>query len=104
MARFTSYARAAARYVAQRAHHAPLCITPVNEPTFWGYMGGEWGWCAPYGHSREERLRFTSALARADISACKAIRQDFPDARFVHIDPLIWVVPPRDRPDLAEVL
>jgi len=100
--RFAAYARAAARYVAEHAHHGPLCFTPVNEPTFWGYMGGEWGWCAPFGKSREERLRFTCQLARADIAACKAIRGDFPDARFVHIDPLIWVVPPRDRPDLAD--
>ena len=99
---FARYARATARHVAARAHHGPLCFTPINEPTFWGYMGGEWGWCAPYGGSREERIRFTTQLARADIAACKAIRQDFPDARFVHIDPLIWVVPPRDRPDLAE--
>ncbi len=100
--RFADYARAAARYVAERAHHGPLCFTPVNEPTFWGYMGGEWAWCAPFGKSAEERRRFTLALARADIAAVKAIRADFPDARMVHIDPLIWVVPPRDRPDLAE--
>jgi beta-glucosidase/6-phospho-beta-glucosidase/beta-galactosidase len=100
--RFAAYARAASRYVADRAHHGPLCIGPINEPTFWGYMGGEWGWCAPFGKTREERRRFTCQLARADIAACKAIRQDIPDARFVHIDPLIWVVPPRDRPDLAE--
>ena len=100
--RFAAYARAAARYVAQRAHHGPLLISPINEPTFWGYMGGEWNWCAPFGRSREERLSFTTQLARADIAACKAIRQDLPDTRFVHIDPLIWVVPPRDRPELAE--
>jgi hypothetical protein len=79
-----------------------LCFTPINEPTFWGYMGGEWGWCAPWGKSAEERRRFTLALARADIAACKAIREDHPDARFVHIDPLIWVVAPRDRPDLED--
>jgi beta-glucosidase/6-phospho-beta-glucosidase/beta-galactosidase len=102
IARFEAYARAAANYVAERAHHAPLCFTPINEPTFWGYMGGEWGWCAPFGKSPEDRRRFTLALARADIAAVKAIRGDFPDARMVHIDPLIWVVPPRDRPDLAE--
>jgi beta-glucosidase/6-phospho-beta-glucosidase/beta-galactosidase len=100
--RFEAYARAAARYVAEQAHHGPLCFTPVNEPTFWGYMGGEWAWCAPFGKSPEDRRRFTLALARADIAAVKAIRADFPDARMVHIDPLIWVVPPRDRPDLAE--
>jgi beta-glucosidase/6-phospho-beta-glucosidase/beta-galactosidase len=100
--RFADYAKAAARYVADRAHHGPLLITPVNEPTFWGYMGGEWAWCAPFGRSREERRRFTTMLARADIAACKAIRRDLPETRFVHIDPLIWVVAPRDRPDWAE--
>jgi beta-glucosidase/6-phospho-beta-glucosidase/beta-galactosidase len=100
--RFADYARAAIRYVAGRAHHGPLFVTPVNEPTFWGYMGGEWAWCAPFGRDRETRRRFTTMLARADIAAVKAIRADFPDARMVHIDPLIWVVPPRDRPGLAE--
>ena len=100
--RFAAYARAAARYVAERAHHGPLFFTPMNEPTFWGYMGGEWGWSAPFGDSADYRRRFTAALARADIAAVKAIRADFPDARMVHIDPLIWVVPPRDRPDQAE--
>ncbi|MDQ3482169.1 MAG: b-glycosidase [Pseudomonadota bacterium] len=100
--RFADYSRAAARYVAERAHHEPLCFTPINEPTFWGYMGGEWGWCAPYGKTADDRRKFTVALARADIAACKAIREDFPHARFVHIDPLVWVVPPRDRPDLAD--
>jgi beta-glucosidase/6-phospho-beta-glucosidase/beta-galactosidase len=101
-ARFAAYARAAARYVAERAEHGPLSFTPINEPTFWGYMGAEWAWCAPFGRTREGRRRFTLALARADIAACKAIREDFPDARFVHIDPLVWVVPPRGRPDLEE--
>jgi len=100
--RFADYGRAAARYVAERAHHGPLCFTPVNEPTFFGYMAGEWGWAAPFGKDRETRRRLTLAMAAADIAAVNAIREDFPDARMVHIDPLIWVVPPRDRPDLAE--
>jgi hypothetical protein len=101
-ARFAAYARAAARYVAEQAHHGPLLFTPMNEPTFWGYMGGQWAWCAPFGKTADYRRQFTLALARADIAAVKAIREDFPDARMVHIDPLVWVVPPRDRPDLAE--
>jgi beta-glucosidase/6-phospho-beta-glucosidase/beta-galactosidase len=100
--RFVAYASAAARYVAAQAHHGPLCFTPVNEPTFWGYMGGAWAWCAPFGKTADDRRRWTTQLARADIAAVKAIRADFPDARMVHIDPLIWVVPPRNRPDLAE--
>jgi beta-glucosidase/6-phospho-beta-glucosidase/beta-galactosidase len=101
VARFTAYARATVRHVAEHSHRGPLFVTPMNEPTFWGYMGGEWGWCAPFGGTPEDRRQFTLALARADIAACKAIREDFPDARFVHIDPLVWVAPPRDRPDLA---
>src|SRR3954469_16953154 len=100
--RFAAYAGAAARYVAERAHHGPLCFTPTNEPTFFGYMAGEWAWAAPFGRDRETRRRLTLAMAKADVAAVKAIRADFPDARMIHIDPLIWVVPPRDRPDLAE--
>lgn len=100
--RFAAFARAAARYVAERAHRGPLFFTPVNEPTFFGYMAGEWAWAAPFGKDRETRRRLTLAMAKADIGAVKAIRSDFPDSRMIHIDPLIWVVPPRDRPDLAE--
>jgi hypothetical protein len=42
------------------------------------------------------------ALCRADVAAVRAIREVNPEARMVHIDPLILVVPPRDRPDLAD--
>jgi beta-glucosidase/6-phospho-beta-glucosidase/beta-galactosidase len=100
--RFAAYAEAAARYVTERGNHAPPFFTPTNEPTFFGYMAGEWGWAAPFGKDRETRRRLTLAMARADIAGVKAIRGVAPDARMVHIDPLIWVVPPRDRPDLAE--
>lgn len=99
---FARYALAAARHVAEHAHHGPLLFTPMNEITFFGYMAGEWAWAAPFGRDRETRRRLTLAMCRADIAAVKAIRSEFPDARFVHIDPLIHVVTPRDRPDLAE--
>lgn len=100
--RFAAYAQAAARYVIERAHHGPPFFTPTNEPTFFGYMAGEWAWAAPYGKDRDTRLRLTLSLAAADIAGVNAIREIAPEARMVHIDPLIWVVPPRDRPDLAE--
>jgi beta-glucosidase/6-phospho-beta-glucosidase/beta-galactosidase len=74
----------------------------MNETTFFGYMAGEWAWAAPFGRDRETRRRLTVAMARADIAAVRAIRDIIPDARMIHIDPLIHVVPPRDRPDLAE--
>jgi hypothetical protein len=100
--RFEAYAALAARYVAERQPHGPFFFTPINEITFFGYMAGEWGWAAPFGKDRETRRRLTLALCRADIAAVRAIRNVIPDARMVHIDPLIWVVPPRDRPDFAE--
>ncbi|HEV2866284.1 MAG TPA: hypothetical protein VGX37_07195, partial [Allosphingosinicella sp.] len=100
--RFAAYAALAARYVAERQPHGPFFFTPINEITFFGYMAGEWGWAAPFGKDRETRRRLTLALCRADIAAVRAIRNVIPDARMVHIDPLIWVVPPRDRPDFAE--
>lgn len=99
--RFAAYAAAAARYVAERGH-GPWFFTPMNEITFFGYMAGEWGWAAPFGKDRETRRRLTVAMCRADIAGVKAIREVIPDARMIHIDPLIHVVPPRDRPDLAE--
>jgi beta-glucosidase/6-phospho-beta-glucosidase/beta-galactosidase len=100
--RFAAYAGAAASYVAAHQPHGPWFFTPMNEITFFGYMAGEWAWAAPFGKDRETRRRLTLALCTADIAGVKAIRQVLPDARMVHIDPLIHVVPPRDRPDLAE--
>jgi hypothetical protein len=32
----------------------------------------------------------------------KAIRERFPDARMVHVDPLVQVVAPPNRPDLKD--
>jgi hypothetical protein len=100
--RFAAYARAAAEYVTLRAHHGPPLFTPMNEITFFGYMAGNWAWAAPFGKDRETRRRLTLAMSAADIAGVKAIREVVPEARMVHIDPLVWVVPPLDRPDLAE--
>jgi hypothetical protein len=100
--RFAAYAKAAAEYVTLRAHHGPPLFTPMNEITFFGYMAGNWAWAAPFGRDRETRRRLTLAMSAADIAGVKAIREIVPEARMVHIDPLVWVVPPRDRPDFAE--
>jgi beta-glucosidase/6-phospho-beta-glucosidase/beta-galactosidase len=97
--RFARYCRAAAEHVTARLH-GPYYFTPINEITFFAFCGGEWGWVAPYGKTREERFRLRLALCRAAIAGVKAIREVVPDARMVHVDPLVKVVAPRDRPDL----
>ena len=99
--RFAAYAGAAAEYVTARVR-GPYFFTPVNEITFFGYMAGEWGWAAPFGKTRERRHALRLAMAAAAIAGARAIREVVPEARMVNVDPLISVVPPRDRPDLAE--
>jgi beta-glucosidase/6-phospho-beta-glucosidase/beta-galactosidase len=99
--RFADYCRASAEYVTQRVH-GPYFFTPINEITYFAYIGGEWGWVAPYLNTREDRFRLRLALCKAAITGAKAIRDVVPDARMINIDPLVHVVAPVDRPDLAE--
>jgi beta-glucosidase/6-phospho-beta-glucosidase/beta-galactosidase len=98
---FARYCRAAAEYVCRKVR-GPHFFTPINEITFWGFAGGEWGWMGPFGRSKEQRLAFREVLCNAAIAGVKAIREVDPEARMVHVEPVIRVVPPVDRPDLAE--
>jgi beta-glucosidase/6-phospho-beta-glucosidase/beta-galactosidase len=97
--RFAAYCKAAAAYVAPKLH-GPYFFTPINEITFFSFCGGEWGWVAPFKTTKEDRFRFRVNLCKAAIAGVKAIREVIPDARMVHIDPLVQVVAPLDRPDL----
>ena len=96
--RFARYCRAAAQYVVPRVR-GPHLFTPINEITFFSFCGGEWGWVAPYRTSKQDRFSFRLSLCQAAIAGVRAIREIEPEARMVHIDPLIQVVAPRDRPD-----
>jgi beta-glucosidase/6-phospho-beta-glucosidase/beta-galactosidase len=99
--RFTDYCKEAATYIKDRMH-GPYFFSPINEITFFSFCGGEWGWVSPFGKTKEDRLRLRVALCKAAIAGVNAIREVIPDARMVHIDPLVQVVAPRDRPDLQE--
>ena len=99
--RFARYCRAAAEYVIPRSR-GPHFFTPINEITFFAFAGGEWGWVAPFRRSEAERHELRLALCRAAIAGVDAIRAVDPDARMVHIDPLVLVVAPHDRPDLSD--
>ena len=99
--RFAAYSKAAAEYVISKMH-GPYFFTPINEITFFAFCGGEWGWVAPYKKTKEGRFKFRLALCKAAIEAVKAIREVEPSARMIHMDPLVQVVAPRDRPDQQE--
>jgi len=99
--RFADYCRAVADYVVPKLP-GPRFFTPINEITFFSIGGGEWGWFAPYGTTRDGRLRLRRVLCQAAIAGVKAIREVDPEARMIHVDPLIHLVAPRNRPDLAD--
>lgn len=99
--RFANYCRAAAEHVARRLP-GPYFFTPINEITFFSFCGGEWGWVAPYRSTREDREKLRVALCKAAICGVNAIRESLPAARMVHVDPLVQVVAPPDRPDLKD--
>ena len=94
VARFADYCHAAARLV--RAHTEGTCyFTPVNEPSFFAWAGGEVGRFAPHCTGRGPELKL--ALVRAAIAGINAIRAAVPEARIVNVDPLCHIVAPADR-------
>lgn len=96
--RFVDYCRAAAEFVTSSAD-GPYFFTPINEITFFSAAATDLEWMYPFAKGREDDLK--RALCRMAIEGAKAIRQVEPNARMVHVDPMIVAVPPRDRPDLA---
>lgn len=91
--RFAAYCHAAARLV--RSHTNGTCyFTPVNEPSFFAWAGGEVGRFAPHCLGRGPELKV--ALIRAAIAGINAIRAAVPDARIINVDPLCHVVTPEN--------
>lgn len=89
--RFSAYCHAAAKLV--RAQTGGTCyFTPVNEPSFFAWAGGEVGRFAPHCHGRGPELKV--ALIRAAIAGINAIRAAVPDARIVNVDPVCHIVTP----------
>jgi beta-glucosidase/6-phospho-beta-glucosidase/beta-galactosidase len=89
--RFAEYCYAAAKFI--RAHTDGTCyFTPVNEPSFFAWAGGEVGRFSPHAIGRGPELKLS--LARAAIAGINAIRAVDREARIVNVDPLCRVVPP----------
>jgi beta-glucosidase/6-phospho-beta-glucosidase/beta-galactosidase len=90
--RFARYCEAAARFVARRMGGA-CWFTPVNEPSYFAWAGGEVARFAP--HLRGRGFELKVALARAAIRGIEAIHAACPGARIVNVDPICRVVPGR---------
>ena len=96
--RFARYCGAVARFIASETGEVPF-YTPINELSFLTWAAGDEGFIHPFGHGRGYALK--RQLARAVIAGAEALWSVEPRARLVHVDPVIHVVPPRDRPDLV---
>jgi hypothetical protein len=57
-------------YVVPRIR-GPHFFTPINEITFFSFIGGEWGWTAPYKNTKEDRLNCASLYAKPRLPASK---------------------------------
>lgn len=97
--RFAQYCAAVARVVKELDREAPF-YTPINEISFFSWAAGEVGYMYPFLRGRGAELK--GHLVRAAAAGIEAIRAVEPRARFIHVDPLIHVVPPLGRPELAE--
>lgn len=98
--RFAAFAREAARFLGPARHGGPRWYAPVNEISFLSWAAGEVGYIHPFHLDRGWEVK--CQLVRAALAATDAIREVDPDARFLHCDPLIGIIPPAERPDLQE--
>ena len=97
--RFARFSKAIARYIREHTDEIPF-YTPVNEMSFLSWAIGYKGIIHPVALGRGWDVK--CQLARASIAAMEAIWDVDKRARFTHVDPVIHVVPPRDRPDMVE--
>jgi hypothetical protein len=90
--RFADYCFAAAQEV--RRYTSGTCyFTPINEPSYFSWAGGEVGFFAP--HARERGFELKVNLARAAIQGIEAIWSACDRARIVNADALCRVVSPK---------
>ena len=100
---FANFARAFAELLDDEGDAVP-CISPINEISFFSWAGGGGGIFNPFVQGRSGELK--RQLVRATIAAIKAMREVNPATRFFQIDPVINVIPRKNRPQdypLAEL-
>lgn len=70
--------------------HAPGFFVPVNEISFFSWAAGDEGSMYPFVTGRGFELK--TQLVRAAIQTMDAVWSVLPEARFVHVDPIIHVL------------
>lgn len=93
---FERFARAMAQLMRDEGVEHPF-FTPINQISFWAWAGADVSWLDPYASERGRELK--RQLVRASLAAMQAIRDIYPDARFVLTDPLVQIAADPDNPD-----
>jgi glycosyltransferase involved in cell wall biosynthesis len=97
--RFSRMCAAFAKFYASETDQTAF-FCPVNEISFFSWGGGDVGYLNPFAHGRGFELKVQ--LARASIEAMEAILDVLPGVRFVHVDPVINIIPDPQLPEDAE--
>ncbi len=86
--RFATYARAAIRII-RKYNDKPLYIVPINEISFFAWIGADRGSWAPYTKGEQNGFRFKKQLVRASIAAMNAMWAEDSHVRFIQVDPFM---------------
>jgi len=106
--RFASFAGAAAAALAP-FNDTPPVYNLINEISFLSWAVCETNLMHPYRGDPAGRGESTAAsgwtvkrrLVQAVLAGIEAVRRVDPRARFLHVEPMVHVVAPRDQPELA---
>ena len=93
--RFAAFARAFAILLDEEGWGMPM-VVPVNEISFFSWAAGETGVLNPFARERGGELK--RQMVRAALAAMRELRRVNPATRLLLVDPMINVIPRRDRP------
>jgi beta-glucosidase/6-phospho-beta-glucosidase/beta-galactosidase len=85
---FAKYA-VEALHVIRKYQNGIIYIAPINEISFFAWIGADQGVWAPYKRGAKNGQAFKKQLVRASLAAMKAIWAEDTDVRFIHIDPFM---------------
>ena len=94
--RFAAFAHAAAILVREHTDAVPF-FCPINEISFWAWVGGDVAAFHPHEERRGTELK--QQLVRASLAAIQAIRAVDPRARFIQPEPIINIVADPQKPE-----